>query len=153
MTLNKNYTVEVQMMIRKPIATVFNAMIDPAITTKFWFTKSTGKLEQGESIHWEWEMYGVSTDIKVKQIIPNKLIKFEWNDLPTTVEFEYSKLSESTTLVVIRNYGFDLNGDDLINAIKDNTGGFTTILDGMKAYLEYGIQLNLVADKFPNNRI
>jgi len=36
-----------------------------------------------------------------------------------------------------------------IEAIKNNTGGFTTVLDGLKAYLEYGIKLNLIGDKFP----
>lgn len=29
-------TVECQMMIRKPVSQVFQAFIDPAITTKFW---------------------------------------------------------------------------------------------------------------------
>ena len=51
--------------------------------------------------------------------------------------------------MVIKNYGFHQTGAELIQAIKDNTGGFTTVLDGLKAYLEHGIQLNLVGDKFP----
>jgi len=33
--------------------------------------------------------------------------------------------------------------------IKDSTGGFTTVLDGLKAFLEHNINLNLIADKFP----
>jgi hypothetical protein len=33
--------------------------------------------------------------------------------------------------------------------IKDNTGGFTTVLDGLKAFLEHNINLNLIMDKFP----
>gem|GEM_PF-6143995 len=28
--------------------------------------------------------------------------------------------------------------------------GFTTVLDGLKAYLEHNLQLNLIADKFPH---
>lgn len=51
--------------------------------------------------------------------------------------------------MVIRNYGFQDTGQELIAALMDNTGGFTTVLDGLKAYLEHGIQLNLIADKFP----
>ena len=31
------------MLIRKPTAEVFEAFVDPAITSKFWFTKSTGR--------------------------------------------------------------------------------------------------------------
>ncbi|WP_232816228.1 hypothetical protein [Chryseobacterium capnotolerans] len=40
--------VEAQMLIRKPIEDVFEAFINPEVTTNFWFTKSTGKLEEGE---------------------------------------------------------------------------------------------------------
>ena len=36
-----------------------------------------------------------------------------------------------------------------IDTVKDATGGFTTVLDGLKAFLEHGINLNLIADKFP----
>jgi uncharacterized protein YndB with AHSA1/START domain len=142
-------TVECQMMIRKPVSEVFQAFIDPDITTKFWFTKSSGKLKVNKTITWEWEMYNVSSDVKVKEIIPNKKISMEWDDPATTVDFEFTSLSDETTYVVIKNYGFSQTGDDLIEAIINNTGGFTTVLDGLKAYLEYGIELNLVKDKFP----
>jgi uncharacterized protein YndB with AHSA1/START domain len=39
MEKSKLPTVECQMMIRKSISEVFQSFIDPAITTKFWFTK------------------------------------------------------------------------------------------------------------------
>ena len=55
------------------------------------------------------------------------------------------------TYVVIKNYGFHQEGEDLIDAIKNNTGGFTTVLDGLKAYMEFGIELNLVKNKIPHN--
>ena len=152
MEKSKLPTVECQMMIRKPISEVFQAFIDPAITTKFWFTKSSGRLEVGKTITWEWEMYNVSGDVKVNEIVPNKKISFEWDDPATTVDFEFTVLTDKTTYVVIKNYGFSQKGDDLIVAINNNTGGFTTVLDGLKAYLEYGIDLNLVKDKFPNTK-
>lgn len=142
-------TVECQMMVRKPVATVFEAFIDPGITTNFWFTKSSGKLEPGKTITWEWEMYGVSTKVVVKEIIPNKKISTEWGEPATTVEYEFNALTDNTTYVVIKNYGFKEKGNDLINVIKDSTGGFTTVLDGLKAFLEHNIKLNLIADKFP----
>lgn len=141
--------VECQMMIRKPVTTVFQAFIHPAITTKFWFTKSNGQLETGKTITWEWEMYGVSDNIKVKEIIPNQKITIEWDDPITTVDFLFTPLTEDTSYVIIKNYGFSQTGNDLIEAVKNNTGGFTTVLDGLKAYLEFGLELNLVRDKFP----
>lgn len=148
--MNTTPTVECQMMIRKPVATVFGAFIDPAVTTKFWFTESTGKLEAGKTVTWKWEMYNVSSEVRVKEILPDRKISIEWDNTPvTTVDFEFRPLTDDTTYVVIKNYGFDQTGDDLIQAIRDNTGGFTTVLDGLKAWLEFGIELNLVRDKFP----
>lgn len=143
-------TVECQMMIKKTISEVFQAFIDPSITTKFWFTKSSGQLEVGKTITWEWEMYNISSDVQVKEIIPNKKISIEWDDPATTVDFEFTALTDNSTYVVIKNYGFSQTGDDLIEIIKNNTGGFTTVLDGLKAYLEFGIELNLIKDKFPH---
>ena len=55
------------MLIRKPVAEVFEAFIDPAITSRFWFTKSTGRLEPGKHITWTWEMYDVSVEVHVKE--------------------------------------------------------------------------------------
>ena len=143
-------TVETQMLIRKPISIVFQSFIDPAITTKFWFTKSSGQLEVGKTVTWEWEMYNVSSGIQVKEIIPNKKITIEWDDPTTTVDFEFTALTDNSTYVVIKNYGFSQSDDDLIEIIKNNTGGFATVLDGLKAYLEFGIELNLIKDKFPH---
>lgn len=141
--------VETQMLIRKPVNEVFQAFIDPEITINFWFTKSNGKLVKGKKITWEWEMYNVSAEVDVKEIISNKLISIEWDDPATTVDFEFSMFTSASTYVVIKNYGFHQKGAALIDAIKNNTGGFTTVLDGLKAYLEHGIRLNLVGDKFP----
>ena len=149
MNNTKRPMVECQMMIRKPISEVFQAFVDPKITTKFWFTKSSGRLEKDKTVTWEWEMYDVADEIKVVGLVPNEKITIEWDNPTTTVDFEFSELSEETTYVIIKNYGFHQTGDDLIEAIKNNSGGFTTVLDGLKAYLEFGIELNLVKDKFP----
>jgi uncharacterized protein YndB with AHSA1/START domain len=142
-------TVEAQMLIRKPVSTVFHSFIDPAITTNFWFTKSTGQLEVGKTTTWTWEMYGVATKVLTKKIIPDRIISIEWGDPATNVDFIFTALADDTTYVVIKNYGFKETGNELIQAINDSTGGFTTVLDGLKAYLEHGIKLNLILDKFP----
>ncbi len=141
--------VECQMMIRKPAKNVFDAFIDPKITTRFWFTKSDGKLEKGKTVKWEWEMYGATANVLVKEIISDKKTSIEWGAPPTTVDFLFEAINSEKTMLVIRNYGFDLSGDELIEYIKANTGGFTTVVDGLKAHLEHNLQLNLVADKFP----
>jgi len=141
--------VQAQMLIRKPSQEVFEAFINPEITTNFWFTKSTGKLEEGETTIWEWEMYNAKSEVRVLQIIPNQLIKTEWGLFSNNVDYEFKEM-EKGTLVIIKSYGYSETGDALISVINDNTGGFTTVLDGCKAYLEHGINLRLIEDKFPS---
>lgn len=141
-------TVTAQMLIRKPVATVFQAFIDPEITKNFWFTKGSGHLEAGKSVTWEWEMYHVSSKVLVTQIIPNEKIAVEWDEYSTPVEFLFESTSPETTYVTIKQYGFQTTGEELLVEINNASGGFTTVLDGLKAYLEHGINLNLIADKF-----
>ncbi|MNF26963.1 hypothetical protein D3C84_76100 [compost metagenome] len=145
---NSNYS-EAKMLIRKPSSEVFEAMVNPEITKNFWFTKSSGKLETNKSVTWEWEMYQVSAVVNVTTIVENEKIKFEWNNPARTVEFQFKSMSDNSTYVSVKEYGYTETGEKLLAIIRDSTGGFTTVLDGMKAFLEHGINLNLIADKFP----
>jgi uncharacterized protein YndB with AHSA1/START domain len=140
---------EAQMLIRKPVAEVFEALIDPEITKNFWFTKGSGKLEVNKKLTWEWEMYNVSTPVVAKEILENEKILFEWDEQPKIVEFKFKPVSDKSTFVTVTECGYAEAGDELLAVIKRSTGGFTSVLDGLKAYLEHNINLNLVADKFP----
>ena len=73
------------MLIRKPVADVFEAFINPDITTKFWFTKSSGRLEPGQQVQWDWEMYDVSIQVTATAIEPNKRIVIEWPGIVVSV--------------------------------------------------------------------
>jgi uncharacterized protein YndB with AHSA1/START domain len=151
---NKNSKcAEAQMLIRKPVEEVFEAFMDPAITRNFWFTKGSGKLELNKKVTWEWEMYNVSTTVVPQEILENEKISFEWSQPPTMVEFRFQKLNDGSTYVTVTECGFNKSGDELLAAIKGSTGGFTTVLDGLKAFLEHGMKLNLIADKFPKEVI
>src|SRR5919198_1572496 len=90
---------ETGMLIRKPVAEVFDAFIDPDITTKFWFTKSSGKLEAGKQVQWDWEMYDISIPVTAKTIEPNKRIVIEWPGYgsPTIVEWQFVPHTNGTT--------------------------------------------------------
>jgi uncharacterized protein YndB with AHSA1/START domain len=146
---NRSKCAEAQMLIRKPIEEVFEAFINPAITKNFWFTKASGKLEVGKKITWSWEMYNVSTTVVAQEILQNQKIVFEWDNPSKTVEINFRELDDDSTFVTVSESGYDKKGDELIAVIKDATGGFTTVLDGLKAFLEHRINLNLIADKFP----
>jgi uncharacterized protein YndB with AHSA1/START domain len=142
---------ESSMAIRKPVDLVFQAFIEPEITTNFWFTKSTGPLVQGKKVEWFWEMYGVSAPVDVVKIDKNKSIEINWGNggQKSKVAWTFQAVNESLTYVKIINDEFQSTGDDLIAAIRDSTQGFSFLLSSLKAYLEHGVKLNLVDDKWP----
>ncbi len=139
------------MLIRKPVAEVFEAFIDPDITTQFWFTKSSGRLQVGKQVQWDWEMYGVSVPVTAKVVEPNKRIVIEWPGYGghTTVEWIFAPLEDRTTFVTITESGFTADSDELVRQVTGSTGGFCWVLAGVKALLKHNIRLNLVADRFP----
>jgi uncharacterized protein YndB with AHSA1/START domain len=144
-------TMKTGMLIRRPVADVFEAFANPDITTKFWFTKGSGRLEAGKQVQWDWEMYGISVPVTAKTIEPDKRIVIEWrgHNGPTTVEWTFTPLQDGTTFVGITETGFIGSGDELITQVTDSTQGFSLVLAGAKALLEHDIKLNLVADRYP----
>jgi uncharacterized protein YndB with AHSA1/START domain len=140
------------MLIRKPVAEVFEAFVDPAITSKFWFTKGSGRLEAGKQVAWEWSMYHFSIAVDVKVVETNARILIAWPGQcgPTTVEWIFTARPDGTTFVEVTNTGFHGDDEQRVQEALDSTGGFTWVLAGAKALLEHDIQLNLVRDRFPD---
>src|SRR5688572_18713107 len=128
-----------EMLIRRPVAHVFEAFVDPEITRNFWFSKGSGRLEPGAQLRWDWEMYGVGTDVAVKALEPNRRILIEWDGYAEgsleNVEWELSPRGEDRTMVTITSSGFAGTGDEIVRSAIDSMGGFTILLCGLKAYL------------------
>jgi uncharacterized protein YndB with AHSA1/START domain len=138
------------LLIRRPVADVFEAFVDPAITTRFWFTEASGRLETGAEVQWTWSMYGASTDVRVKLIEPNHRIQIHW-DLranPTEVEWAF-KARGGQTFVEVVNRGFG-EGDEQVSKALDAAGGFALVLGGAKIWLEHGIERRFVLDRHPD---
>jgi uncharacterized protein YndB with AHSA1/START domain len=142
-----------QMLIRRPVSEVFEAFVDPAIVTRFWFTRSSGRLEPGARVRWDWEMYGASAQVFVRALERDARILIEWDDPATEVEWSFSAREDGTTLVTITNAGFSGTGDEIVAKALDATGGFSFLLAAAKAYLEHGVQLNLVAGHAPEAHV
>ena len=143
---------EAALLIRRPIAEVFEAFVDPAITTRFWFSKSSGRLAPGKRIRWDWEMYGAVGEIEVQAVDPHRRILILWgyNGTMTPVEWTFEPRGEGATLVRVINSGF---GGDLAAATADaldSTGGFALVLAGAKAWLEHGLELGLIPARHPD---
>jgi uncharacterized protein YndB with AHSA1/START domain len=139
-----------EMLIRRGIEEVFNAFINPEITTQIWFTKSSGKLEAGTTVTWNWEMYNHSVEVEVLEVIPLQKIKINWGnyDNPSIVEWTFREMKNGT-FVSISNEIVQPDPEKLLAEVRDSTEGFTLVLANLKALLEHGILLQLVADRFP----
>jgi uncharacterized protein YndB with AHSA1/START domain len=141
------------MLIRKPVSEVFEAIVNPTITSKFWFTKGSGRLEAGQRVQWEWEMFGVAAQVHVLEVEPNRRVLVEWSTYGqsvTRVEWQLASRKLGTFVTVVHS-GFDGTPDEIVRKALDSTGGFAFHLAGMKAWLEHGIQLNLSADHHPKD--
>lgn len=74
--LTKAPPADTGLLIRRSPHDVFEALADPSITTRFWYTKSTGRMVEGAELTWEWEMYGVSGKVWVKEVQADRRIRF-----------------------------------------------------------------------------
>lgn len=137
------------MLIRCPAAEVFEAFVDPTITTRFWFTKSSGRLEPDAEVVWTWEMYDVSTTVSVDVFEPARRIVLTWDEPHTQIEWIFRPGAGDTTMVQITETGFSGDGDAVVTQAMDSMGGFTIVLAAAKALLEHDLELSLVADHHP----
>lgn len=150
MTLTRIPEAKAGMLIRKPAHEVFEALADPALTTRFWYSMSTGPMTPGARLEWSWEFYGVSATIKVKEVEQDRRIVFEWNeDNPTTVDLRFIPWDGDATFVSITETGLTGSDDDMAAYATATVGGFTTMLCALKALLEHGVVLDAVRDHHP----
>jgi uncharacterized protein YndB with AHSA1/START domain len=145
--------VKAQMLIRRPVGEVFEAFVDPGVTTRFWFTKSSGRLEPGVRVRRGWQMFGVGADLQVNALEPNERILIEWDDPPCPVEWRFERRGEAAAFVTIETWGFQGSAGRVAAQAIDAKGGFTIVLAGLKAWLEHGVALNLVADQYPEGHL
>ncbi|RJO72571.1 polyketide cyclase [Nocardia panacis] len=140
------------MRMRKPPSEVFAALADPQRTTRFWFTKSTGPLEPGAAVSWTWEMYDITTNVQVTAFEQDRRIAFTWDNgpKPTNVEILFTEREDGSTFVSIEESGFDGDAEAVTEWRLGSLGGFTLMIAALKAFVEHGIVLSLVADRFPD---
>lgn len=151
MKLNNTPVAKASILIRKPVAEVFEAFVDPDIITNFWFDKSSARLETGATVQWRWEIFDMTVDVSVLDATENERIEIRWGtneyDI-SVVEWNFDPRTDDTTFVSVVNRDFPGNADKIVAAALDSTGGFSLVLAAAKAWLEHGVRLNVVADGF-----
>ena len=153
--LTKAPSADVGLLVRRSPHDVFEALADPSITTRFWYTKSTGRMAERAELLWEWEMYGASGKVWVKEVQADRRIRFSWDGYdpshPTTVEFLFIPYEDNTTYLRITETGFTGDADTQVSRALEATAGFTFLLSSLKAALEHDITLRVIMDAHPPN--
>jgi uncharacterized protein YndB with AHSA1/START domain len=135
MRLSKPPVANTGMLIRRPVEEVFEAIVNPEITSKFWFSKGSGPLETGKSVQWDWESHDVSIQVSAKVVEPNKRVLIEWPGYtgPTRVEWMLQAIPDGRTFVRVQESGWTDNADKLLRYVADSTQGFTLMLARAKS--------------------
>ena len=71
--------VNIKETIFRSRAEVFDAIYDPEKLKGYFVSGSSGPLEKGRAIKWEFADYGVSLEIEVLLVEKDSLIEFEWD--------------------------------------------------------------------------
>ncbi len=129
-----------EMLIRGPVADVFDAFVQPSKLEQFWLDRASAPLAQGARVEWTFMVPGAQDTIHVTELEPNRLIAFEWSD-GVAVRMTFSAHDGRSTHVVVTASGF--GGDDPAAAAVDATEGFAIVLCDLKT----GRAAGLVRDK------
>ncbi len=127
--------------ILKPASEVFEAFVDPAKISNFWFSHSSERWEEGKTITLKYEEYNAELDIDIKEIEKNKKIVFQWggDEEGHTITITLKELEPHSTIIEVLEEGFNESDDDFVNQLIDNKEGWVFMLTSLKAYLEFGV--------------
>lgn len=132
-------TARASLQILKPLDVVFDAIINPDHLTRYFISKSSGPIVDGQELTWEFGDFPGPFPVKVTAVKTNEHIAFVW-DPETTVNIYLSAYGAENTVVKISEGDKELNEENL-NWLTSNSCGWGNFLDCLKAYLEYGIRL------------
>ncbi|SFT16852.1 SRPBCC domain-containing protein [Sphingobacterium wenxiniae] len=132
-------TAKATLQIQKTINEVFEAIVDHEKMTKYFISESSGRMEAGKELSWEFGDFPGKFPVKVKEVQPDKFVSFVWDE-DTVVNITLEEQPDKSTVVKVTEGEKELNDKNLEWCIG-NTFGWGNFLDCMKAYLEYGIHL------------
>jgi uncharacterized protein YndB with AHSA1/START domain len=136
---------EVSGRIGKPVAEVFDAVINPTKLSGYFTTigGASAPLVPGTTVTWWGEV-----PVEVDEIVENKSIVLRWDarvsagqaPYKTKITMNFEPLDDDATLVTIAESGW-LHGEAGLKKSYVNCEGWAQMLCCMKAFLEHGINL------------
>ncbi len=131
-------TAKASLYIQKPIAEVFEAIVDPRQMSQYFIGSSSGRITTGGQLTWEFSDFPGPFPVDILEVKETKLIRFVW-DPATIVEITLEE-KDGSTFVKITEGEKELSEENL-KWLADNSFGWGNFLDCLKAWLEYGINL------------
>ncbi|MFB5663469.1 SRPBCC family protein [Alteribacillus sp. HJP-4] len=129
-----------KMKINKSVHEVFEAFVDPEKIGHFWFSSSSERWEQGKKITLIYEEYNAEGQIDIVEIEKDRKIVFE-DDGGHRVTMALEELDTARTIIEVKEEGFDVKDEEVVNQLIDNKEGWVYMLTCLKGYLEYGADL------------
>lgn len=137
------------LQIQKPVQEVYDAIVDPSKMSVYFISKSTGPMEEGKTVWWEFPEFDESSPVRVGKMTPNELITFSWDIGEKELDVEINLIPQNDGSTLVRITEGEMENDEAgINWLKGNTEGWANFLACLKAYLEYGINLRKGAFDF-----
>jgi uncharacterized protein YndB with AHSA1/START domain len=135
---------EVQLKIQKPVAEVFDGVVNPKKLSGYFVKTATGPLAEGQTVMWSFVEAPEPFPVKVRQVVKDEKIVFLWESAEggydTTVEMTFKPLDDGATMVQIAESGWR-DTPEGHKASYDNCGGWMHMACCLKAYLVHGINL------------
>lgn len=69
--------------IARTTSDVFEAIVDPEKMKNYFISQSTGRLQEGSTVHWGFPEMDLTFPVHVKRAEPGKAIAFTWQKTRT----------------------------------------------------------------------
>ena len=77
----KSIEIKAGLVMQKPAAEVFEAIVDPAKMSNYFISKSSGRMEEGKVLTWNFPEIDKDIPVKILKIEGDKYISFRWQGM------------------------------------------------------------------------
>lgn len=135
--------------IQKSPHEVFEAIVDPSKMSNYFISRSSGRLEEGKKIIWQFPEFDFEVPVRVATVEKDRFVSFWWESdgIDLLVEMTITPRSAASTVVHITEKSREPDEAGL-KWLQGNTQGWANFLACLKAWVEYGINLRKGAFDF-----
>ena len=135
-------TAKATIQIQQPADQVFEAIVAGEIMKNYFIASSTGRLEEGKTVEWNFPEFPEKFPVTASTITPGTYISFDWSGGTEgmLVEIFLETQANNSTVVRVVEHKAE-NNEEGIAWVIGQTEGWANFLACMKAWLEHGIHL------------